>query len=127
MQRVRTYQDASGQHRNAGADQLVHGIGDRAGGPGQHLPDLVRREARAGNFPSSHFPAGNSSSAFPGTRRRYLALFAAISALSLQIREFPSILPGGGHISSRTAAAMATDRPCTLPRRLPSQDPGKVI
>ncbi len=53
------------------------------------------------------FPAGNSSSAFPGTRDAILSLFVAVDALSLQIREFPSIFPGGGPISARTAAAMA--------------------
>ena len=37
-----------GQLGGAEADELVQGVGDRAGRPGEHLADLVRGEGRVG-------------------------------------------------------------------------------
>jgi hypothetical protein len=39
-----------GQLGDPEADELVQGVGDRAGGPGQYLADLVRGEDRAGEL-----------------------------------------------------------------------------
>src|SRR5258708_238401 len=40
----------AGKLRGPEADELVQGVGNRSGGPGQHLADLVRGEGRAGEL-----------------------------------------------------------------------------
>jgi hypothetical protein len=72
-------------------DELVQGVGDRAGGPGQYLADLVRGEAGAGNVRSCSATRSRSP---PGRVAGGCRPLAAAVSTRRPVRPAPGRCPG---------------------------------